>query len=117
MSALDDLVGLLDLEVLEVNLFRGESLDPDRVRLYGGEVLAQALMAAGRTVDGERRVHSMHAYFLKLGDPSRQRGDLRHQCGDQRILLLVREARKNGARRHEPNDSDSSQPRQTLDLP
>ena len=41
----------------------------DRVRLYGGEVLAQALMAAGRTVDGERRVHSMHAYFLKLGDP------------------------------------------------
>ena len=69
MSALDDLVGLLDLEVLEVNLFRGESLDPDRVRLYGGEVLAQALMAAGRTVDGERRVHSMHAYFLKLGDP------------------------------------------------
>ena len=69
MSALDDLVGLLDLEPLEVNLFRGVSLDPDRVRLYGGEVLAQALMAAGRTVDGERRVHSMHAYFLKLGDP------------------------------------------------
>jgi acyl-CoA thioesterase II len=67
--ALDDLVGLLDLEVLEVNLFRGESLDADRVRLYGGEVLAQALMAAGRTVDGGRRVHSMHAYFLKLGDP------------------------------------------------
>ncbi len=69
MSAVDDLVGLLDLEVLEVNLFRGESLDPDRVRLYGGEVLAQSLMAAGRTVDAERRVHSMHAYFLKLGDP------------------------------------------------
>jgi acyl-CoA thioesterase-2 len=39
------------------------------VRLYGGEVLAQSLMAAGRTVDGERRVHSLHAYFLKLGDP------------------------------------------------
>ena len=56
-------------ESLEVNLFRGVSLDRDRVRLYGGEVLAQALMAAGRTVDGERRVHSMHAYFLKLGDP------------------------------------------------
>jgi acyl-CoA thioesterase-2 len=69
MSALDDLVGLLDLEPLEVNLFRGESLDSDRVRLYGGEVLAQALMAAGRTVEPARRVHSMHAYFLKLGDP------------------------------------------------
>jgi acyl-CoA thioesterase-2 len=69
MSALDDLVSLLDLEQLEVNLFRGYSLDRDRVRLYGGEVLAQALMAAGRTVEPDRRVHSMHAYFLKLGDP------------------------------------------------
>ena len=69
MSALDDLVSLLDLEQLEVNLFRGESLDRDRVRLYGGEVLAQALMAVGRTVEPDRRVHSMHAYFLKLGDP------------------------------------------------
>jgi acyl-CoA thioesterase-2 len=69
MSALDDLVSLLDLEQLEVNLFRGESLDRDRVRLYGGEVLAQALMAVGRTVEPGRRVHSMHAYFLKLGDP------------------------------------------------
>ena len=69
MGSLDDLVSLLDLEQLEVNLFRGYSRDRDRVRLYGGEVLAQALMAAGRTVDAERRVHSMHAYFLKLGDP------------------------------------------------
>src|SRR5436190_24350642 len=69
MSALDYLVSLLDLEQLEVNLFRGESLDRDRVRLYGGEVLAQALMAVGRTVEPDRRVHSMHAYFLKLGDP------------------------------------------------
>jgi acyl-CoA thioesterase II len=69
MSALDDLVGLLDLERLEVNLFRGDSLDRDRVRIYGGQVLAQALMAAGRTVEPDRYVHSMHAYFLKLGDP------------------------------------------------
>ena len=63
-------VGLLDLELLEVNLFRGESLDPDRVRLYGGEVLAQALDGRGshrRRASGA--VHSMHAYFLKLGDP------------------------------------------------
>jgi acyl-CoA thioesterase-2 len=69
VSALDDLVALLDLESLEVNLFRGVSRDPSRVRIYGGEVLAQALMAAGRTVGPERRVHSMHAYFLRLGDP------------------------------------------------
>jgi len=68
-SALDELVSLLDLETLELNLFRGVSGDPTRVRIYGGEVLAQALMAAGRTVGPGRRVHSMHAYFLRLGDP------------------------------------------------
>jgi acyl-CoA thioesterase-2 len=67
--ALDDLVALLDLEQLEVNLFRGVSLDTERPRVYGGQVLAQALMAAGRTVEPDRFVHSMHAYFLKLGDP------------------------------------------------
>ncbi len=70
MSALDDLVALLDLEQLEVNLFRGVSLDRERERIYGGQVLAQALMAAGRTVEPDRRVHSMHAYFLRLGDPT-----------------------------------------------
>jgi acyl-CoA thioesterase-2 len=69
VSALDDLVALVDLEVLEVNLFRGRSLDRQRVRLFGGEVLAQSLMAAGRTVDAERRIHSIHANFLRLGDP------------------------------------------------
>jgi acyl-CoA thioesterase-2 len=69
MKAVEELVELLDLEQLEVNLFRGHAMDPDRYRLYGGEVLAQALMAAGRTVDPARHVHSLHAYFLKLGDP------------------------------------------------
>jgi acyl-CoA thioesterase-2 len=69
MTALDDLVGLLDLEPLEVNLFRGASLDSRHFRIFGGEVLAQALVAAGRTVEPERVVHSMHAYFLRPGDP------------------------------------------------
>ena len=69
-APLDDLVHLLDLEQLEVNLFRGVSPDTARERVYGGEVLAQALMAVGRTVPADRGVHSMHAYFLKLGDPS-----------------------------------------------
>src|SRR6266576_2683767 len=77
MSALDDLVSLLDLEQLEVNLFRGYSRDRDRVRLYGGEVLAQALMAAGRTVDDEPETidreggpHVIDALdFRHVGDP------------------------------------------------
>ena len=68
-SDLDSLVDLLDLEQLEVNLFRGVSPDDRRDRVFGGQVLAQALVAAGRTVDRERPVHSLHAYFLRPGDP------------------------------------------------
>ena len=68
-AALDDLIDLLELEQLEVNLFRGLSPDEDRQRVFGGQVAGQALIAAGRTVDPERRVHSLHAYFLRPGDP------------------------------------------------
>lgn len=68
-SALDDLLALLDLEAIEVNLFRGISPEEDRVRVFGGQVAAQALVAAGRTVPTGRRVHSLHAYFLRPGDP------------------------------------------------
>ncbi|HEY5077432.1 MAG TPA: acyl-CoA thioesterase domain-containing protein, partial [Acidimicrobiia bacterium] len=67
--ALDDLIDLLELEQLEVNLFRGVSPDEDRQRVFGGQVAGQALVAAGRTVDPDRRVHSLHAYFLRPGDP------------------------------------------------
>ncbi len=66
--ALDDLIDLLQLEQLEVNLFRGLSPDEDRQRVFGGQVAAQALVAAGRTVD-RGLVHSLHAYFLRPGDP------------------------------------------------
>jgi acyl-CoA thioesterase II len=69
-SALDDLLDLLELEPLEVNLFRGLSPDEDTQRVFGGQVAAQALIAAGRTVDPDRRVHSLHAYFLRPGDPT-----------------------------------------------
>jgi len=69
MSALDELLALLDLEQLEVNLFRGVSWKDDRPRVFGGQVAGQALVAAGRTVEG-RPVHSLHAYFLRPGDPS-----------------------------------------------
>jgi acyl-CoA thioesterase-2 len=69
-SALDDLVTLLDLEVIEVNLFRGRSPDENRQRVFGGQVAGQALVAATRTVDPDRFVHSLHAYFLRPGDPT-----------------------------------------------
>ena len=70
MAALDDLVELLDLEPIEVNVFRGRSPDDWRQRVFGGQVAGQALVAAGRTVEGDRPVHSLHAYFLRPGDPS-----------------------------------------------
>jgi acyl-CoA thioesterase-2 len=70
MDALAELIALLDLESLEVNLFRGVSWKDDRPRVFGGQVAGQALVAAGRTVDAGKEVHSLHAYFLRPGDPS-----------------------------------------------
>ena len=70
MTALADLVDLLDLEAIEVNLFRGVSPDENRQRVFGGQVAGQALVAATRTVDPSRHVHSLHAYFLRPGDPT-----------------------------------------------
>ena len=70
MTALDDLVTLLDLEAIEVNIFRGVSPDENRQRVFGGQVAGQALVAATRTVDSSRMVHSLHAYFLRPGDPT-----------------------------------------------
>lgn len=64
---LADLLRLLELERLEDNLFRGESRDIGSSRVFGGQVLGQALRAASCTVD-ERPVHSLHAYFLRPGD-------------------------------------------------
>jgi acyl-CoA thioesterase-2 len=69
-DALDELLALLELEPLEVNLFRGLSPHEDRQRVFGGQVAAQALVAAGRTVGDDRPVHSLHAYFLRPGDPN-----------------------------------------------
>jgi acyl-CoA thioesterase II len=62
-----DLLALLELEPLEVNLFRGESRDIGAAQVFGGQVLGQALVAASRTVE-DRVVHSLHAYFLRRGD-------------------------------------------------
>jgi acyl-CoA thioesterase-2 len=65
-KSLDTLIALLDLEELEVNIFRGRCTEGWQ-RVFGGQVLAQALVAAGRTVD-EGIAHSFHAYFLRPGD-------------------------------------------------
>jgi acyl-CoA thioesterase II len=64
---LADLLQLLELEQLEVNLFRGASRDIGSPQVFGGQVLGQALSAAAATVEG-RVVHSLHAYFLRRGD-------------------------------------------------
>jgi acyl-CoA thioesterase II len=69
-DAVDDLIRLLDLEAIEVNIFRGRSPDVKRQRVFGGQVAGQALVAAGRTVEDRYSVHSLHAYFLRPGDPS-----------------------------------------------
>lgn len=62
-----ELVDLMQLERLEVNLFRGSSHDIGTERVFGGQVLAQAVLAASRTVE-DRLVHSLHGYFLRAGD-------------------------------------------------
>ncbi len=65
---LDDLIDLLDLEPLEVNIYRGNSRDIGSGRVFGGQVLAQALVAARRTVEEPREAHSLHGYFILPGD-------------------------------------------------
>lgn len=67
---LDGLVDLLDLERIEIDIFRGTSPASSRQRVFGGQVAGQALVAAGRTVDLDRHVHSLHSYFIRPGDPS-----------------------------------------------
>lgn len=67
-NAVEDLIQILDLEKIEENLFRGHSPDASWQRVFGGQVIGQALVAAYRTVD-ERVCHSLHAYFIRPGDP------------------------------------------------
>ncbi len=63
-----DLLQLLDLEPIEHNIYRGQNRDIGTTRVFGGQVLAQALVAARRTVDDDRDAHSMHGYFILPGD-------------------------------------------------
>jgi acyl-CoA thioesterase-2 len=66
-NTIEELLHLMELESLEVNLFRGESRDIGTPRVFGGQVLAQSIIAASRTVD-EGSIHSLHSYFLRAGD-------------------------------------------------
>jgi acyl-CoA thioesterase-2 len=68
MTVVDELVSLLELEALEVNIYRGRNRDLGTGRVFGGQVFAQALVAARRTVDEPREAHSVHGYFLRAGD-------------------------------------------------
>lgn len=65
----DDLLEILNLEALEHNLFRGKSPNVGWQRVFGGQVIGQALVAASRTVE-DRSVHSLHCYFMRPGDPN-----------------------------------------------
>jgi acyl-CoA thioesterase-2 len=69
-ASADELVALLDIESLDVDLFRGRQPETDRQRVFGGQVAAQALIAGIRTVPEDRHVHSLHSYFLRPGDTS-----------------------------------------------
>ena len=70
-TVLDDLIVRLELERIEENIFRGQSQDLGWGRVFGGQVLGQALSAAEQTVPAERLVHSFHGYFLRSGDAAR----------------------------------------------
>jgi acyl-CoA thioesterase II len=67
-SGADNLNELLELESLEHNIYRGRNRDIGTGRIYGGQVLAQSLVAASRTVEEDRPIHSMHGYFILPGD-------------------------------------------------
>lgn len=69
-QAMKELLSILDLEKLEHNLYRGVSPKVTWIRVFGGQVVAQSLVAAQRTVSDDRHVHSLHGYFMLPGDPS-----------------------------------------------
>ncbi|MGM4982722.1 MULTISPECIES: acyl-CoA thioesterase II [Rhizobium] len=69
-TPMEAVLATLDLETIEMNLFRGNSPQVGWQRVFGGQVIGQALMAAQRTVADDRFVHSLHAYFMLPGDPA-----------------------------------------------
>ena len=86
-ASAEELVELLDLESLDVDLFRGRQPETDRQRVFGGQVAAQALIAGVRTTEDDLHVHSLHSYFLR---PGRHGGadHLRRRAAARRTLVL-----------------------------
>ena len=68
MTTANELIGMLDLEPLDLDMFRGQTPEDGGRRIYGGQVIAQSLAAAYRTIEG-RHCHSLHCYFIRPGDP------------------------------------------------
>ena len=68
-KVLQEIIDLLDVEPIDENLFRGQNHNTEHV--FGGQVLAQALASAFRTVDGDQRLHSLHSYFFFFFDFTR----------------------------------------------
>jgi acyl-CoA thioesterase II len=93
MSPMDTLVDTLTLEPIEENLFRGGSPPEERTRIFGGQVVAQALTAAYKTVEG-RICHSLQSYFIRPGDPTRpvlyqvERSRDGHSFATRRVLAI-----------------------------
>jgi acyl-CoA thioesterase-2 len=69
-AAVDQLLEILDLKQVDAATFVGESPQTGAQRVFGGQVAGQALVAAGRTVEPDRFVHSLHGYFVRPGDPT-----------------------------------------------
>jgi acyl-CoA thioesterase II len=92
-----DLLRLLELERLDTDLYRSTYVAPDDMALYGGQVAAQALAAAGATVPEDRLPHSLHGYFLRRGDAALPTVFVVHQDRDGRSFSARRvEARQAG---------------------
>ncbi|HET9232403.1 MAG TPA: acyl-CoA thioesterase II [Vitreimonas sp.] len=93
MSPMDTLIDTLTLEPIEENLFRGHSPPEERQRIFGGQVVAQALTAAYKTVDA-RVCHSLQSYFIRPGDPTRpvlyqvERSRDGHSFTTRRVLAI-----------------------------
>ncbi|MEL6920818.1 MAG: acyl-CoA thioesterase II [Pseudomonadota bacterium] len=68
--AIEKLISILDLQDVGNDVFVGDSPQTGRQRVFGGQVIGQAMVAAARTVHPERQIHSLHCYFLRGGDPA-----------------------------------------------
>ena len=89
LGPLERLLVLLDLEPIDRDLFRGFHPPDRKRRLFGGQIIAQALVAAMRTTPDDRLPHSLHAYFLRPGDPWSLRSSRLSEFATAKVLILA----------------------------